>query len=439
MAFIDPRSAECTISQLDLFKLPATQTAVEASIYSECQPINTISDTSPIEFNLVGTGDEYVDINSTLLFAKVQLLKADLTPIGADDRVAPVNLFLHSLFSQVDIKLNETLISDTSNTYPYRAYLETLLSYDNNAKLSQLRSSLYYKDTAGSLDNRNPIADNVGNAGLVARHALFANGRIVDMSGRIHSDIFFQSKYIPNEVNIRVRLIRNRENFCLMASENAAQYKIKIHECKLLVRKVRLNPSTALGLESAWRQNTAKYPLRRVMCKTLNLTTGCLDFHKQSIFIGQVPSRLIIAFVDSDALNGSYAKNPYNFKHYSLTNLHVEKDGQTSNVRPIEANFVTNNFIQGYMSLFWGTNRIFDDSGLDITREDYPHGYAIYAFDLTCDLNPNDETFSLLKNGCINIHGRFANALPHPVNLVVLGEFESILTIDKLRNVQMTP
>ena len=59
-----------------------------------------------------------------------------------------MNLFLHSLFSQVDISLNGTLITASTNTYPYRA-METLLSYGNDAKTSQLTSAMFYKDTAG--------------------------------------------------------------------------------------------------------------------------------------------------------------------------------------------------------------------------------------------------------------------------------------------------
>ena len=44
-------------------------------------------------------------------------------------RRAPVNVLLHSMFSQEDVSLNGTLISSSTNTYPYRSMLETLLSY----------------------------------------------------------------------------------------------------------------------------------------------------------------------------------------------------------------------------------------------------------------------------------------------------------------------
>jgi len=56
--------------------------------------------------------------------------------LAADAAVDPVNLFLHGLFSQVDISLNGTLITQSTNTYPYRVILETLLSYGEDAKKS---------------------------------------------------------------------------------------------------------------------------------------------------------------------------------------------------------------------------------------------------------------------------------------------------------------
>ena len=52
------------------------------------------------------------------------MLNADGTDIAEDAEVGPINLLLNSLFSQVEVTLNERLIS-----YLYRAVIETLLSY----------------------------------------------------------------------------------------------------------------------------------------------------------------------------------------------------------------------------------------------------------------------------------------------------------------------
>ena len=90
----------------------------------------------------------------------------------------------------------------------------------------------------------------------------------VDLIGRIHSDVFFQDRFMLNEVNVRVRLVRNKDSFCLLSGEANASYKVKIISAVLLVRKVQLSPSGFLTHAKALESGLAKYPIRRVVCKT---------------------------------------------------------------------------------------------------------------------------------------------------------------------------
>jgi len=119
----------------------------------------------------------------------------------------------------VDISLNGTLITSSTNTYAYRAYIETLLSYGIEAKSSQLTSAVFYKDEAGKMDRPNPLAGDVAhrNTGLASRQMFAAQSREIDMIGRIHADIFFQERYMLNEVNVKIKLVRSHDAFCLMA------------------------------------------------------------------------------------------------------------------------------------------------------------------------------------------------------------------------------
>ena len=71
-----------------------------------------------------------------MLYVKAKITANDGTNLAADAAVGPANLFLHSLFSQVDISLSGTLVTPSTNTYPYRAMLETLLSYGEDSKKS---------------------------------------------------------------------------------------------------------------------------------------------------------------------------------------------------------------------------------------------------------------------------------------------------------------
>ena len=127
MAFVHHESNECSKSELDLFSIPPTQTSISKGQWIECHPLSNIIDTGPIEFNVSGSGDEYLDLARTQLYVKAKITKANGNKLDPDTEVGPVNLFLHSLFSQVDVSLNERLISPSTNTYPYRAMFEALL------------------------------------------------------------------------------------------------------------------------------------------------------------------------------------------------------------------------------------------------------------------------------------------------------------------------
>ncbi|GFS62173.1 uncharacterized protein F54H12.2 [Trichonephila inaurata madagascariensis] len=106
MAFVLKDSPECAKSELNLFALPPTQTVIERGHWVQFHPIANVSDGGPIEFVISGSGEEYLDLSQTQLYVRAKILKSDGKLITDENKVGPVNLFLHSLFSQVDISLN---------------------------------------------------------------------------------------------------------------------------------------------------------------------------------------------------------------------------------------------------------------------------------------------------------------------------------------------
>ena len=63
---------------------------------------------------------------------------------------------------------------------------------------------------------------------------------------------------------------------------------------------------------------------------------------------------------------------------FKLLTLKYPKDAD-GKIDP--ANDTELDFDEAYNTLFSGTGKIYSNAGLDITREDYPGGYALYAFD----------------------------------------------------------
>ena len=129
----------------------------------------------------------------------------------------------------MDVFLKEQQVTQASGTYAYRAYLETLLKYGPAAKKSQLTSAIFYKDQAGNMDVADPtinVAANA-NAGLKARYAFSQESGTIEMTGPLFCDIFMSERLMLSFVNLKVVLSRNSQEFCLMASEADADYRVK--------------------------------------------------------------------------------------------------------------------------------------------------------------------------------------------------------------------
>ena len=204
MAVVSPRSCLFVKSELNLFTVPPTQMSVEHYCTINYYPVSKLTDNGPIEFNIPGSGEDYIDLTNTFLHLGVKITAADGVNIADATAIGPVNLLMHNLFLQVNVALNDKLVSSSTNTYAYRAYLKTLLDY--GAKESQLTSAMWYKNTAGKMDERAVVAAGE-NKGLVKRASFTKSSKVVDMMGRIHSDIFFQEKLLMNGIGVRIKLV----------------------------------------------------------------------------------------------------------------------------------------------------------------------------------------------------------------------------------------
>jgi hypothetical protein len=75
MAFIREGSCECAKSELDLFSVPATQTAIESGIYVEYHPISSLIGGAPIEFDVNASGDDYLDLSNSFLCVRAKITR----------------------------------------------------------------------------------------------------------------------------------------------------------------------------------------------------------------------------------------------------------------------------------------------------------------------------------------------------------------------------
>ena len=430
MALVHPKSCESVHTGLDLFSVPPTQTAVRDGQWVEYHPLATLAPNAPIEFIVSGATADYIDMNNSYLHVKAKVTKNDgSAPLAAEVGFAPVNYWMHSLFSQVDVLLNDTLVTPSENTYPYRAYIESTLNYGREAKETHLTSALYYQDTAEQLDSR----DETLNAGFKKRHDHAHQGRVVDMEGRLHCDIFHQNRLLMNGVDVKIRLIPSKSSFNLIGPDDT--YRSIITHASFFARKIRLNPAVALAQAKALEIAPAKYPVKRVVVKTFTVPRGNASVVQDNLFLSQTPNRLVIGLVASDAFNGSITTNPFNFATHDVSFLSLYLDGKQVPSKPLQPNFAEGQFIRAYYNSMVASGLANRDAGSNISRDDFAGGFALYSLDLTPSLLDDNELFELVKSGALRLEIKFSRAQNASLTVVVWAEMDNMIEIDRSRQV----
>ena len=464
-------------SKLALFQPPPIENGIKGEQFIEFRPTTTLSDGAAIEFSILGTSADYIDLKKSRLAIKVKVTKANGDPLDAppdplpttptpteaqrtahtnamtnynNNTVSVVNMILHSLFRQVDVSLQQKVITPGIGVnYPYKAMLDVLLNYGHEIQGSQLQAEGFYKDTAlvttergedGNLteaDMPAPLGRGNLNAGERLRWGLTNQNETLSLEGPLHVDICQVDKLVINGVQIVVKLFPSLNGFCLRTGGGCTEkYKVKIMDAVLKVCHAKINPKIIVAHNEVLTKNVALYPFWKSEIKTYSIPQGSSTQSMDNLFYSGCPQRLIVGFVNSKAYVGNYHFNPFNFQHFDLSYLECSLDGRSVPGEAVKANFEEKDFVDAYTTLF--NSRYPACGSADfIAKDDYPQGYALYVFNLESYVQ--GAMMSNTIKGHTRLTVRFDKPIPEGgATMILYGQFPSVMKIDKSRNVILT-
>ena len=306
--------------------------------------------------------------------------------------------------------------------------LEVLLGYDQRVKNSYLTMGLYSKDTATEMDL---VVVGGANGRLKARSQYTKKSKMVEAFGLLYCNLISSDRLLLIDLPLKIVLHRQRDSFVLMLDDASRDCRVCIIRAQLCVLYIKLSDEKNRNIQQSLPATTACYPVKCVVIKTPSLAQGISSLNWENNHVGQLPNRVFMAMVDNDAYTGSIAKDPFNFKHFSACQVAIYLNGEMP-APPL--NFVDNQYIDRYRSLFATAGQIDMDNGLDITRADYKSGYCIFGFDTSPSLC-HGELQERKINGTLRVYVEFRAPLPNSINVIMYMEFDNTIFVDKTRQI----
>ena len=422
-------------SELNLFEPPVTQSAIEGENIQEFGPLATIIQGAPIDFQIEGGGENYIDLNNTKLEVRAKLTMPDGTNIAGGTRVGVVNLPLHSMFESVRIKIADKVVTETNNMYPYRALMETLLNYEKSVLDTRLKCEGYEEDLSTQMDDTDPAG---GNTGLGRREAFWNASRVVRLIGRLHSDLFHQEKLIPAGIKLDIQLVPSRPTFFIKTAVPQGQnvqvlYKLHIVSARFLVQFKQVSKHMAVShLETVGEVNY-QIPHTKVLMKTQHIPQGVTNFSIDNIFKGKLPDRVALAMVSDAAMTGSYNSNPFNFEHFGVNYMSLLVNSQHVPRIPYEPDFQRNDYLREYLGVLEAMGYDIGPYTWSISPSAWATGYNFWVYKVTP--GPIGAVRSKQLTGDIRLEMKFRQATNANITLIVLSEEPATLEIDKFNHV----
>ena len=389
---------------------------VENSTFEEIYPKDSISGyaSNQIEFNIIGSDNDYLDLNDTLLIVKLRVVNSNGMDITEAKDIWPSNFLLHSLFKEVSLSLNNVKIEDTNDTYMQKAIIETVLNFGKDTKDTFLDSIGYSDD-----DEK--------------RKKWIQKSSRLTLCGQLNLDFFDQLKYLLPVVSVNIRLTRNIGSVIFKYKQGsdtkAINPEVYIEEAKLQIRRVKVEQSVIaahrLGLES---QN-AIYPIQRAKVVHFTIPKDSHGEYKDNLFSDErLPKFVLVAFQTSKESSGDYSSFCSEFKHCNVKSLTLSRNVDYREVYTTD--FENKNYTMAYVqSVIRNLGLLNKDRNNGITMEDFKEKYPFFTFVLSPDFDIQQT--QLPKSGNLKLDVRFDQPLPESMTMFIYGLFDSEIQIAK--------
>ena len=394
------------------------------TLYPTNHDSNYLKD-SFVEFTIDSEPGSFIDYNSINIEFNLQVLKENGDALPHDSTIIFTNGLMHSLIRSRKLFLNSQLVeSDFQSNYTQ--YVDTITSKDEEYIKKQGAAIGYFPEQKiinSTLNKANLASQDV----YVPVRQAFARQGNIQLQGPLNLSVAKSDMLMIDKISARLHIeLAKTSQLILKASDDEDNYNIKIFSVKLHFKRITPVSKAYLEFNKSLLTKNIQYNFERFILYKSSVGANLRQIFLSQPFGSLIPSKMHILMVSQSACIGDVNKNGLYFDHFKLDNLKVTANGLT--MMDFELNFPNK-----YTSLY---TRVIDSMNSDrhlISHSKFGSGMSIITVD--CKNSENNSFMQIEKHGHLEIHARFSEPLPEPINIVIIGVTAGSIEIDYDRRV----
>ena len=453
------RSAGVRNPHLNMFKVPPTDLSISSKRFVRINPFNV--GINPVTFQ-VDPQEDFIDLKESYFEVDLSIRKGAATvanagnALAAADVIGLANNLVHTLFKQINVRLNGTLISPQTDTYHLKAFIETILNNDRDDGNTVLTPEGWYNSldvpddgdpdeyTADKLDIATPhddyVALNDEQKALVKNRLQFLGGNKVTMRFRPYLEVFHLSKLLVPGVQIQIDMYFNNPDLWTIRWHGANNLRLTQADVdvRLFLAQVRVTPSVYREIVDDMKGGgkIATYPTVSGEIRTYSHPNDNRHFECNNPFHNQIPNRLVVALMRQTAFNGDITRNPFNFQTFNVSTIKQLIRGEEYPYETLELQHDgTSKDQRGYFRFLQATGCLFRRKGNMVLKDNWGHGKrcTLFVFDNTANGFLDSPILNPKQSGELRLVIDFGANPGVNLTIVVYGEFENLMEINGAR------
>ena len=236
--------------------------------------------------------------------------------------VTHVNNILHSIFSNVEVYINNQQIYNSNGLYAHKSYISNNFKGAISEYKGVLHCEGYDYEEFPDENMEAPLSEPF----FTRRMKKLRRPDGLMFYGKLGVDFLYTSELLYPNMKVRLRLIRARPNF-YMISDNP-NFSLGIADCSLYTRCIALKDDYHRKRMDMLPYIPVQFNYLETVAKTLIIPARQHQFIQENIFNNAPVRRIAIAMNTNSAFNGSYTKNPFWYQQVEPRQIRILRGGQ---------------------------------------------------------------------------------------------------------------